>query len=136
MHNKHWDSAGKLLVKSVSMYTHALHKAFKPFVDAINSRLNKERLIADWYPLSIDRAEWWEDSKQVGKVAIYSGLENNALCIIEFCKNGTFKIITKTYSRIFNAADPQSLPKIKEEVIDILSPIIKEVDLRDLPTGF
>ncbi len=134
--SNHWASAGKLVEKSVSMYTHALHKAFKPFVDAINSRLNRERLIADWYPLSIDRAEWWEDSKQVGKVAIYSGLENKALCIIEFCKNGTFKVIARTYAKVFNAADPQSLPKIKEEVINILSKIIKEVDLHDLPTGF
>lgn len=131
-----------LLEDHPQMITHALIKAFKPFIDAINARVYTAYIIPDWYPLRLRREKWDGETGHAGKIYVVGSGWNRDLFTITF-KDGYFnlrldhpsKMNGKGRDRKFFAADPKSIQKIKDEIIDYYRTKMDEISLDDLPLG-
>lgn len=135
-----------LLEDHPQMITHALTKAFKPFVDAINSRVYTAYIIPDWYPLRLRREKWDGESGHLGKIYVVGSGWNRNLFTIWLDKDGYFQLrcsppkgggmpFSQSLSAQFFAADPKSIQKLREEIINYYKGKITEINLDDLPLG-
>lgn len=133
-----------LLDDHPQMITHALMKAFKPFFDEMNARVYTAYIIPDWFPLRIYRDKWDDESGHAGMIYVLTGTGNRRFIQINLDKEGYFNLRINSpdrrrwkngRTRQFFAADPKSLHKIKNEIVDYLEGKVDEISLEDLPLG-